>query len=225
MKNPEKTAKIIDPASASGDSYTGVSYGNDKDCMQCGKRHPLYETQIVYEVCRNIIKLMLEQTPLPPAMMIGVLRSNNDTFFAACSPADGMPGQIAFANAIQVGRYKLPPITLVGNLPARGTISRGGRVVSAQDIRNCTVAGQPIAGRCAAPKLIHIATQQAAPRPWRLSEVWFDPALKSAAYRHLDTAESCQTCSKLIPLLLCKQVPDVDLISFTGLIRAQWTGY
>jgi len=113
MQNPGKVAQQVAPHLAgggSGDTYTGVSYGDDIPCPRCGQRHPLYETQVVYEVCRNIVKLLLEQTPCPPAMMIGVLRGNNETYFAACSPADGTPGQIAFSNAIQAGRYKLPPI-------------------------------------------------------------------------------------------------------------------
>lgn len=228
MQHPVKAASEVHAGLAgaeAGDTYTGVSYGDDSACPRCGSRHPLFETQMVYEVCRNIVRLLLEQNPVPPAMMIGVLRGNNDTYFAACSPADGTPGQIAFASALQAGRFKLPRLTLVGNLPARGALARGGRTVSAQEVRSCTVTGHPIAGRCAAPKLIHVAAQSATPHPWRLSEVWFDPALQNQSYRHLDTAESCQTCRRLLPLLLCKQGADVDLLSFSGLIRAQWAGY
>jgi hypothetical protein len=229
MQNAGKQAKELGGGilgTEAGDTYTGVSYGDDLVCPNCQSRHPIYETQMVYEVVRNIIKLLLEQTPAPPAMMLGVLRGENGSWFAACSPADGQPGQVALQNAVRNGRVKLPsPMTLVGNLPAAGSTSRGQKPVTAQDVRNCTVNGQPIAGRCAAPKLIHVAIQQNIQRPWRMSEVWFDPALQNNTYRHLDTAESCLTCRNLLPLLLCNQGPDVNLITFTGLIRAQWGGF
>lgn len=228
MIHHEKTAKPVYTGLAgapSGDTYTGVSYGDDIPCPRCGQRHPVFETQVVYEVCRNIIKLLMEQNPVPPAMMIGVLRGNNDTFLAACSPADGTPGQMAFAVAVQTGRFRLPGLILAGNLPNAGTTSRGGRTVGAAEIRRCSVAGHPIAGRCAAPKLIHVAQQQNVPRPWSLSEVFFDPALANPHHIHLNTAESCQTCRQLLPLLLCKDGPEVNLITFTGIIRAHWPGF
>ncbi len=199
-----------------GDTYTGISYGDDLPCPNCGLRHSIFETNVLYDMCRILIKQMTMQA-VANAMMIGVLRGNNNSFYAACSPADGTPGQVAFRNVVQGIRFIR--FALAGNVPDAGSTSRGGVRVSAQMIRQCTVAGNPIAGRCAAPKLVHYAIAHAVPRPWSMSEVLYDPLNQNPHYDHFQTAQSCLSCRQLLPRMLCTQGNAPSLIEFRGFLQ------
>jgi hypothetical protein len=159
-------------------------------------------------------------------MMLGVLRSNDGRYFAACSPADGTPGYDAFTAAV-TGTHKrfLPALTIAGNIPDNGTVSRGGMSLSAAFLRSCTVNGSPIAGRCAAPKLLHYAIRNQLPRPWVMSEVMYDPTGTNPTYKDYITAPSCNTCKGLLPYMACPRKEQARLVEFTGLIHRQWAGW
>ncbi len=203
----------------SGDTYTGQSYGDDVPCPSCGGRHPVYETQQVYEVVRAIVDCILAG----PTMMLGVLRANDETWVAACSPADGTAGYNAFRNAVTVTHKRfLPALAIAGNIPDRGTVSRGDLKLNPAFLRSCTVANAPIAGRCAAPKLVHYAIRNNLPRPWTMSEALYDPARASETYEDYQTAPSCDTCKVLLPNMLCPRNAPASVQEFTGLIRKTW---
>ncbi len=205
--------------SSAGDTYTGQSYGDDMPCMSCGGRHPIYETQQVYDVARTIVDCIVVRR----FMMIGVLRSNDGRWIAACSAAEGTPAYNAFREALS-HRHKrsLPPLSILGNTPRRYNHSHGGRVISEAFIRSCRVGNAPIAGKCAAPKLILHAIAHRLPRPWTMSEVLFDPAGTNRNYTAYATAPSCATCKSLLPHLLCPSKADVALNEFNGLIQQSW---
>ncbi len=205
--------------SNAGDTYTGQSYGDDVPCTSCGGRHSIYETQQVYDVARTIVDCIITG----PTMMIGVLRSNDGRWVAACSAAEGTPGYNAFREALS-HRHKrsIPPLAIVGNIPSRDNASRGGQLISAAFMRSCRVGNAPIAGRCAAPKLLLHAIGQRLPRPWTMSEVLFDPAGTNRNYTAYATAPSCATCKNLLPHLLCPSKADVVLHEFNGLIQKSW---
>ncbi len=207
--------------SDAGDTYTGQAYGDDVPCGSCGGKHPIYETQQVYEVARTIVDCIIGG----PTMMLGVLRSNDGQWVAACSPADGTPGYNAFRGAL-TGHHKrfLPALVIAGNIPDDGSRSFGGLPLAASFIRSCTVQNAPIAGRCAAPKLVHYAIRLSLPRPWTMSEVLYDPAGSNPNYTDYLTAPSCATCGVLLPQLLCPLKASATLKEFTGLIRNSWGG-
>ncbi len=203
----------------SGDTYTGISYGDDLPCPNCGLRHSIFETNVIYDMCRILIKQMTQQG-VAVSMMIGVLRGNNNTFYAASSPADGTAGQLAFRATVQGIRFVR--FTLCGNIPDQGSTSRAGSRVTAQVIRQCTVNGSPIAGRCAAPKLVHYAIGNNIPRPWCMSEVLYDPLGQNPHYDHFQTAQSCLSCRNLLPQMLCTRGNAPNLIEFRGALGANF---
>lgn len=205
-----------------GDTYTGQAYGDDTICPVCNGLHPIFETQQVYEVARTIVDCIIGG----PTMMVGVLRSNDGRYVAACSPANASDGYNAFIGAV-TGTHKrfLPSLTIAGNIPDDGSRSRGGLPLNARFIRSCKVDGSPMAGRCAAPKLLHFAIKNLLPRPWVMSEVMYDPAGTSLAYRDYITAPSCSTCAVLLPYMVCPRKQHVNLQVFTDLIRDHWGGW
>lgn len=205
------------PGRSSGDTFTGISYGDDRQCQKCGQHHTINETQQVYEVARTIVDCL---PPTGNAMMIGVLRSSDDLWFAACSPHDGTAGYNAFVASIRTKKHFLPRLTVVGSLPQNQSDTRSGQTLSARDIRSCTVNGHPIAGRCAAPKLLHFAVSNNLRRPWTMSEVFYDPANLNQIYKDYITAPSCQSCQNLLPLILCKHsAGDINMNQFIGMMR------
>lgn len=94
---------------------------------------------------------------------------------------------------------------------------------SAQQGNNKTITGSAIEGSeysqtlvdndpgsCAAPRLIqqamedHEASQPAIRGNWEMTEIWYDPNTEADdSYVHGLSAKHCNTCAKLVPLLLC----------------------
>ncbi len=77
------------PGSNAGDTLTGVSYGDDGPCPNCGQRHTINETQQAYDVARTLVRSL---PVVGGAMMLGVLRSADNQWFAACSAHDDTAG-------------------------------------------------------------------------------------------------------------------------------------
>ena len=205
--------------SEAGDTYTGQAYGDDAPCCSCGGKHPIFETQQLYEVARTIVDCIIGG----PTMMISVLRSNDGRWVAACSPADGTPGYNAFRGALTGPNKRfLPELVVAGNIPYEGVRSFGDVPLPTSFIHSCTVKNAPFAGRCAAQKLIHYAIRLSLPRPWTMSEVLYDPARAHPNYTDYQTAASCATCSILLPQLLCPLKESTPPKAFTALIRKSW---
>jgi hypothetical protein len=224
MIHAKRRGQATPPAfggSGAGDTFTGISYGDDIVCPTCGQLHPIQETQQIYEITRMLVEQIEGAIP----MMIGILRDRAGTYVAACSPAEGTPGYQAFLTAIQTKRAFLPQLRVTGDLQMGQLRTRGGDRLSGAQVRACTVLGQPIAGRCAAPKLIHYAMSNDLPRPWVMSEVMHDPTGQNRHHASHVTAESCQTCARLLPLMLCGHTHGEGLLTFRGLMQRQWQGF
>lgn len=204
-----------------GSQFTGRTYGDDILCPICSQRHPVSEGSRAKMLCWRIAGELGQAANGLAPMMIGVLVANNGNVYAACSPADSQPGQLAFVQACQ--RVGMVPFIQCGNVPARGVATAGGRQMSPSEMARCRPTQQdPIQGRCAAPKMIHIALSQRAPRPWTMSEMLWDPAGQNAQYTPLWHAQSCNTCQRLLPRMLCKSnSEDVSLIT-VGFMRDQF---
>ncbi|MCA9707363.1 MAG: hypothetical protein KDK70_16030, partial [Myxococcales bacterium] len=87
------------------------------------------------------------------------------------------------------------------NPGGQGT-SRGGQRYNVKK-----APGSSRAGNCAAPKMLEQARRQGL-TPLAMTEAWHGPPPPSGApYSHGEHAESCDTCKKLLPAMLCDQPP------------------
>lgn len=73
----------------------------------------------------------------------------------------------------------------------------GGRPINPPDY---TVPGSNLGGQCAAAKAV-LAANAAGLKPIAMTETWSGPPNQS--FKEGKHAESCETCKKLLPALLC----------------------
>ena len=153
-------------------------------------------------------------TPMMPVVavgagkkfMIGVLVADKKIFVAA----SGSNLNRIEAAAKSLSR-SLGKVVLCEPRTAQGIHKTwGGADVASAEYLQTKVDNEP--GTCAAPRIIEQAMADAdavkVRDNWEMTEVWFDPnAEADESYVHGLSAKHCNTCDKLIPLLLCPVKP------------------
>lgn len=76
--------------------------------------------------------------------------------------------------------------------------------LSAQEFDHSTGDGKTTPEACAGPKLLAHAIRNNWPRPYAMSEVWSAKRHDAASkFAKSEPIESCNTCCRLMPLMLC----------------------
>ena len=190
-------------------------YGS-KACARCGRYHG--RSDQVLETHGSRFKLMrllveLQLTPMlarrtgadVPALnadrMFGVLVTPEKTF--ATHSGDLLDGATPF---LLLAKSRKMTLALTQEEKQGKHTARAG-VIPQHIYQSAKVAGAYKPGNCAAPRLIEAALKDPDvshdPMTWSMSEVMYNPTGSNQQWWHGLTANSCDTCEKLVPMLLC----------------------
>ena len=199
-----------------------LSYGAGR-CPQCGRRHAEDTTLLesggskafVEVLMANLVRVGFDQN-----CMVGALvpRGSSPKVLIACS---GFGVRPRFDEAAKgMGNAIVCPD--VGKQSVR---TRGGATVSVKMIDQCKVDNEPLS--CAAPKMIDYANRHYFALPYSITEVMFNPSTHKRFFEkrkgftvHGHSIESCKTCEKIVPLLLCGESGDRNLPSSSATVSS-----
>ncbi len=199
-----------------GVRLTGLTYGNDAPCRTCGTTHnPTDRNKIVVETDKTefIASRIAEKVGAGTSASKGIAGVGKQEGMVGVLIAAG--GQMAVAMsgsgprkeaAIQAAAKALyPDLVFAGNLGGGQIPTAAGGFLSQQKCDHSRFEGlmtEP--GTCAGPKLIAHALRNNWARPFAMSEVWSAKVAKPGSkFAKSEPIESCNTCCKLIPLMLC----------------------
>ncbi|MBL8900216.1 MAG: hypothetical protein JNM84_21475 [Planctomycetes bacterium] len=199
-----------------GSKYTGLTYGNDTHCPRCNSTHALI-TKLAAETDKaNLMasKIAAAASLTQGGAMLGVLISATGQIAVATSGTDAGKA----TRVINAARATYPHPTVINQAPdlvASTTAGHAalqiatimGHPVTLAEEGHCSTVGTATPGNCAAPKLIAYAISQGWPTPYAMSEAW-SRASQNATFKFAQSEpiESCNTCCKLVPLMLCTGV-------------------
>ena len=216
LLKPDITGKTLD-----GYAVTGITYGADRRCRRClgdPRQHEVFETELSKAAAKVVLDSLMRITESNEVakltrgerearFMFGVLVCPSRQLLAACS---GMATPASFKAALRADTR----FTLCEDVK-RPVLCRGKRGVANGQIGACRFDNVPLA--CAAPKLVDYANRQGYAMPYHMTEVWFDPKVarwnsknqeKPPKFTdHGETRTSCETCKRVLPLLLCNAQP------------------
>jgi hypothetical protein len=142
--------------------------------------------------------------------MVGILICPERTYVAASGPGLDNPKFRAIAARKGYSVCKARTVDTVPRTTTRGEPISRELYVGAKD------PTAPDPGNCAAPRLIQQATEDGSidklkRKEWEMSEIYYLPSTAKRTseqnnglyWLHGLTAHSCQTCEKLVPILLC----------------------
>lgn len=169
----------------------GLTYGGDAPCPICGATggHPIPSNEATEE---KVAEFNESEPPTRPGdeygYMIGALQ---------CVDKSGKLVMLTGHSGEATG----------GNIPNHQNPGAQGKSLGGQpySVKKAPNSSRP--GNCAAPKMIEQARRRGL-TPIGMTEAWHGPPPPSGApYSHGTHAESCETCKKLLPAMLCPQEP------------------
>lgn len=182
-----------------GTPSPGLAYGDDAPCPICGKAggHPIPSTASTEaEANATYSKLPHGRKPNNP-------NRNEGYMYGVLEATDGSGKRFLKANSGKNVNGLSPTLDLKSMMANQNSTftTPGGRRYQVRPAQTDTTAGP---GNCAAPKLIYEALQ-AGLTPVALTEFWVGPAGK---YGDGDHTQSCDTCKRILPAMLCPEPPD-----------------
>jgi hypothetical protein len=203
-------------------TMTGLTYGNDAECRRCGQRHAhtnrdtiAVETNRTLLMASRIAERVGAGMPASrgsPAVkkqegMVGVLIAADGRMAVAVS-GGGNSKDAAVRTAVDQTLAAVsalyPYLIFVGNIEGQiPTVS--GQFLSRQEFDHSAGDGlTAVPGTCAGPKLMAYAITNGWARPYAMSEAWSARKQdETAKFGKSEPIESCNTCCRLIPMMLC----------------------
>ncbi|SAL05168.1 hypothetical protein AWB78_07336 [Caballeronia calidae] len=204
-----------------------VLYGATRACPRCAEIHPpregIQETAISrFKLMQLMFELVYANLHNPGTCrqedrMFGILTTPLRVYAAHSGPTQN--GTTSFLTAACKRGYKICD-ERSASLPGRIDI-RFNEIPAEEYEATYTRGGGYRPGACAAPRLIQQAIldyqhtgQHIDPTTWAMSEVMYkknptkSPAGDGQDWIHGLTAHSCETCARLVPLLLCTRDTD-----------------
>lgn len=184
---------------ALGTPSPGLAYGDDSPCQVCGAKggHPLPSTE------GNQDDAKAAYADAPHGRKPNSAKKNKGYMGGVLEATDGS-GKTVFVRNSGAGVGGAATADLKTPMAAGETFTApGGRKY--QIARADGDTNDP--GNCAAPKLIHAALE-AGLQPVAMTEYWVGPA--NSNFEDGAHAESCATCKRILPAMLCPEPPDPD---------------
>jgi hypothetical protein len=198
-----------------GSKFTGLTYGNDAECRRCSQMHAFsddrtvaIETDRTEFMASRIAERVGAGKDAKKGVsgvkkqegMIGVLIAS-DGHMAVAVSGGGTSKDASVRSAVQ---DLYPALLFAGNIEGQiPTVS--GSFLSVQEFDHSRGDGlTAVPGTCAGPKLIAYAIRNGWGRPYAMSETWAAKMENpSAKFGRSEPIESCNTCCRLIPMMLC----------------------
>jgi hypothetical protein len=200
--------KLLAPTLVQGSKYTGLSYANDTTCRRCNSVHAVLN-KILPETDKTelmVSRIASQAAVTQGGVMLGVLIANNGNTAVAVSGDSAAKAQrVTLAAA---GLY--PNVVVAPDLAEFHINTRQNNNITLFEQGYCHTPGDhsvATPGNCAAPKLVGWAIAQAWPLPYVMSEAW-SRSQQAAGFKYgqSEPIESCNTCCKLLPMMMCTGV-------------------
>ena len=199
-----------------GARLTGLTYGNDTRCLKCGMTHGdtdrkkiVVETDktelMASKIAEKVGAGVNASTGVSPIKkqegMVGVLIAAGGQMAVAVS--GGGTGKEQAIKAAAKALYLA--LVFAGNLETGQIPTASGQFLSPKEFNHSTGDGQTaVPGTCAGPKLIAHAIRNNWAPPYAMSEAWSAKReLTTSKFAKSEPIESCNTCCRLIPMMLC----------------------
>jgi hypothetical protein len=188
---------------ALGSPSVGLTYGEDAPCQVCGKRegHQLPSSSSTES------KAATDHANAPKGRKPGNAKRNQGYMLGVLEATDSS-GQVTTFTA--ASGKKVPglstnpsssPDTRKHIADGKTMTTPGGRKIKIEPASSDT--NDP--GNCAAPKMIQAAIE-AGLEPVAMTEFWVGPG--NSNFSEGAHAESCNTCKRILPAMLCPEPPD-----------------